>query len=179
MNSYERESTGLGTAAMVCGILALVLSFIPIIGFLSWILAPLALIFGIIVLMRADASKGAPITGVATGSIALLICIGWVMAFGAAATEAAKNDPKVVAALNSDDPKLITQNEFSQIQNGMTYEQVVAIVGGEGEMSSDGSMGPGMGSIRNYGWKGNSLGANAQIGFVDGRVSSKFQIGLK
>ena len=178
MSSYDRESTGLGTAAMVCGILALVLSFIPIIGFLSWILAPLALIFGAIVLMNPDASKGAPITGLATGGIALLICFAWVLAFGAAATEASKNEPKTTAVLNTDDPKRITQDEFSRIQNGMTYEQVVAIVGAEGEMSSDADMGSGMGSIRNYGWKGDSLGANAQIGFVNGRVSSKFQIGL-
>lgn len=88
----QRDSSNpMGTAAMVIGIIALILSIIPIIGFVSWILAPLAIIFGIIGLNKAGAARGGAIAGVATGGVALLICIAWVTLWTAAVSEAARN----------------------------------------------------------------------------------------
>jgi hypothetical protein len=85
-----REHTNsMGTAAMVIGIIALVLSFIPVIGMISWILAPLALIFGIIGINRVGAPKGGAIAGIATGGVALLVCLLWALALGAAINTAA------------------------------------------------------------------------------------------
>ena len=83
------NSNSMGTAAMVLGIIALVLSFIPVIGMISWILAPLAIIFGIIGMNKVGVPKGGAIAGLVTGGIALLICLLWVIAFGAAVGNAA------------------------------------------------------------------------------------------
>jgi hypothetical protein len=84
----------MGTAAMVIGIIAIILSVIPLLGMISWILAPLAIIFGIIGLTRQDAPKGAAIAGVATGGVALVICLCWAMLFGAAMSSAAQEQAK-------------------------------------------------------------------------------------
>ncbi|HEY0013463.1 MAG TPA: hypothetical protein VGB79_11515 [Allosphingosinicella sp.] len=87
---YPQANTNtMGTAAMVLGIIALVLSFIPVIGMISWILAPLAIIFGIIGLNRVGVPKGGAIAGLATGGVALVICLLWALAFGAAVGNAA------------------------------------------------------------------------------------------
>ena len=72
------ESNGFGTAAMVCGIVGLVLSIIPILGLVSWALAPLAIIFGFIGLSKKGMPRGQAIAGVATGSVAMVICLLWL-----------------------------------------------------------------------------------------------------
>jgi hypothetical protein len=80
-------SNGLGTAAMVLGIISVVFVFIPILGLVAWITSPLALIFGLIGLGRAP--KGGAITGVVTGCIGIAVCIMWVSALVAAASAGA------------------------------------------------------------------------------------------
>lgn len=96
VNLPQESGGGLATAAMVIGIIALILSFIPVIGFISWILAPLAIIFGGISLYGAiqnNRAKGSAITGLVTGLVALFICMLWAASFGAAvagAEEAAR-----------------------------------------------------------------------------------------
>ena len=67
--------------------------------------------------------------------------------------------------------------EFNQIQNGMSYEEVQKIVGSAGTVLSESSIG-GI-SIRIVSWLGNgSLGSNAAITFQNGVVSGKSQAGL-
>ena len=67
----------------------------------------------------------------------------------------------------------ISLDEYNQIKNGMTYDQVVEIIGGEGELSSEAY------STKIYTWDGQgSLGANAIITFQNGKVVSKAQAGL-
>lgn len=73
-------SNGLATASMVLGIVALVLTFIPIIGLLAWILAPLALILGFVGMSKPNLPKGQAIAGVITGGLALLMCLLWASA---------------------------------------------------------------------------------------------------
>jgi hypothetical protein len=56
-------------------------------------------------------------------------------------------------------------DEFNQIQNGMSYDQVVQIVGGPGELVSQ------VGSAQVYMWVGSGgIGANANVTFYNGRV---------
>lgn len=69
------DRNALGKAAFIIGLIGLVMSFIPILGFVSWLLAPLAIIFGLIALRRP--SKSLAIAG-NTGAIALFICVQWV-----------------------------------------------------------------------------------------------------
>ena len=70
-----------GTAALVMGIIALVCSFIPVIGLLSWLLAPAAIVTGAIGMGKEP--RGSAIAGLVTGGIALVICILWVVVLGA------------------------------------------------------------------------------------------------
>ena len=69
-----------------------------------------------------------------------------------------------------------TTAKFSQVTSGMTYEQVKAIMGGDGCMISESSM---MGiETAIYQWNGNSLYSVASITFQNGKVYSTSQQGL-
>lgn len=75
----------------------------------------------------------------------------------------------------------ITMEEFNQITTGMTYDEVVSIIGGEGEILSQTDLG--LGSEYNsvmYEWQGEGgIGANANVMFQGGVVVSKAQFGLE
>ena len=75
----------------------------------------------------------------------------------------------------------ISLEEFNKIKTGMTYEEVCAIIGGEGTLSSSVDVGIGAEyKTEIYQWTGHgSLGANANVTFQGGKVISKAQIGLK
>ena len=75
-NEQISDRNSLGKASFIVGLISLVLSFVPIIGFVSWLLAPLAIIFGLIALRRS--SRSLAIAGIITGIIALFVCISWV-----------------------------------------------------------------------------------------------------
>lgn len=83
---------GLGTTALVLGILAVLFAMIPIIGMIAWPLSILGLIFGIIGVVRlrsgkAD-NKGVAISGTVLSAIGLILCIVWVAAFSNAVATA-------------------------------------------------------------------------------------------
>ncbi len=86
----SNEGQGLGVASLVLGILGVLTAWIPIIGFVAWIFAPLGLIFGFISLGK-PAAKGLAIGGLITSGIALAICIAWVVGFGALVNQAQKD----------------------------------------------------------------------------------------
>lgn len=68
----------------------------------------------------------------------------------------------------------ISKAEFEKIDEGMTYEEVVDIIGSKGELISS------SGGAKMYSWKGNgTLGANANVTFLDGKVEGKAQTGLR
>lgn len=74
-------------------------------------------------------------------------------------------------------PKM-NKAEFDQIKNGMSIDEVNAIVGGQGELMSEG--GEGEYKFSMYTWEGEgSLGANANVSFQADKVSAKAQFGLK
>ena len=77
------QSNGLAVASLVLGIVGLLLALVPVIGFISWILAPVGLILGFIA-MGKPTGKGLAIGGLVTSGLALLVCIAWVAVFGAA-----------------------------------------------------------------------------------------------
>lgn len=82
--------------------------------------------------------------------------------------EPPKNDPK------------ISLDEFNQIQTGMSYQQVVDIIGSEGTVLSETDIGGAEYKTTIYTWEGSgSLGANANITIQGGKVVSKAQFGLK
>jgi len=80
--SVQPDHNSLGKASFIIGLIGLVLSFIPFVGFVSWLLAPLAIVFGLIALRRRNRSLA--IAGIVTGVIALFVCFAWAKAAGAA-----------------------------------------------------------------------------------------------
>jgi|GEM_PF-3614258 len=76
---------GLATAGLVLGIIAIVFAFIPIINFISYILGSLALIFGIIAVIKKSGGKA--IAALVLGILSLTIAVAMNMAvFNAAKT---------------------------------------------------------------------------------------------
>lgn len=68
--------------------------------------------------------------------------------------------------------------KFNKIETGMTYQQVVDIIGEEGTVLSESEIA----NIKTiiYSWNGEgSIGANANITFQNGKVTAKAQFGLK
>ncbi|TCK26996.1 DUF4190 domain-containing protein [Pseudonocardia endophytica] len=97
---------GLGTTALVLGILAVLFAMIPIIGMIAWPLSILGLIFGIVGVVRlrsgkAD-NKGVAISGTVLSAIGLILCVVWVAAFSnAVATTPAPSTGSVPASSGS------------------------------------------------------------------------------
>lgn len=71
----------------------------------------------------------------------------------------------------------ITLEEFYQIQNGMTYDEVKNIIGCNGTLMQETEF---MGTKSHmFSWEGKTIGSNAVIMFDNGRVMSKTQVGLE
>ncbi|GAA3355918.1 DUF4190 domain-containing protein [Saccharopolyspora gregorii] len=97
---------GLGTAGFVLGLLALLFSFIPIIGLVAWPLSILGLVFGVIGIIRARNglanNQGMAITGTVLAAIGLLVCFAWVGLFGSAANEVARQSESAGVSAQQD-----------------------------------------------------------------------------
>lgn len=77
-----------------------------------------------------------------------------------------------------DSSEYITAKEFSKIKEGMTYDEVVKIIGSKGELTSSSSLGDF--KIEIYTWYGNGFsGSNANVTFQNDKVTAKAQVGLK
>ena len=74
----------------------------------------------------------------------------------------------------------ITLDEFNRIETGMSYENVVQIIGQEGELLSSVDLNIGSDyATQMYVWYGSGSVANANVTFQGNKVISKAQIGLK
>ena len=84
----------------------------------------------------------------------------------------------------SNDENLLTLEKYNQVQNGMTYEEVIKIVGFEGTPEAEvGEKGTALYTV-SYRYMGNdqvkgSMGANASFMFQGGKLNMKAQTGLK
>lgn len=91
--------------------------------------------------------------------------------------ERAAEEARIAAEEAEYQRQYISMDEFMRIRSGMSYRQVVDIVGSEGELSAQ-SEGGGF-VFEMYSWKGSGGGgANAIISFQNGSVASKAQAGL-
>ncbi|MDR7304212.1 DUF4190 domain-containing protein [Haloactinomyces albus] len=75
------EPKGMAVASMVCGILGVLFSFVPLVGLVAWPLTIVALALGGVSLYSNLPGRGMAITGVATGSVGLFVCVLWVLLF--------------------------------------------------------------------------------------------------
>lgn len=72
----------------------------------------------------------------------------------------------------------ITAEKFNAIETGMTYDEVVNIIGSEGELSSQVDIGGDEYKTEIYVWYGADPGSNANVTFQGGKVVAKAQLGL-
>lgn len=100
---------GLGTAALVLGIIALLLSWVPIIGFIGFVLGILALVLGIVGILRARKGHASNlvVAAVGTGLGALAIVISTAV-FGVFAYEVDKqiNESGMVSGADAPAPQV-------------------------------------------------------------------------
>ena len=71
----------------------------------------------------------------------------------------------------------VTLEQYNQIKDGMTYDEVVEIFGGKESTSSESEVAGIKSEIKT--WNGNGTFSVATIGFTNGEVSSKPQTGLE
>lgn len=72
-------------------------------------------------------------------------------------------------------PELVTESEFMQLKKGMTYEEVVDIIGGEGKPFNKESDS----TISTYAWDGKAKGSFLTITFRNGKINSIMQNGIQ
>ena len=72
----------------------------------------------------------------------------------------------------------ISKEEFEQLKPGITYEEAVSIIGGEGELMSEVDLGGY--NTKMYMWEGEGIiGANANASFQNNTLKTKAQVGLE
>lgn len=74
-NPPAPQGNGLGLAALIIGILALIGAFIPFVNFVSGLLALVGLVLGVIALFRKGRPKGKAIAGTILSAIAMVLSI--------------------------------------------------------------------------------------------------------
>ena len=116
--------------------------------------------------------------------VIVIIAIGTSNNTNNSTTNNDNTDAPVVENNNTEAPKTeknstkISKAEFEALETGITYEEAVAIIGGEGELSSQVDV-AGY-DTKMYTWKGEgSIGANANATFQNNSLTSKAQFGLK
>ena len=82
------ETNGLGVASLVLGLVSLATVWIPLVGLIAWITAPLGLILGFMG-MGKPVGRGVTIAGIVCSGIALVIALAWLLLFGAILSAAA------------------------------------------------------------------------------------------
>lgn len=76
-----QRTHGITTAALILGIIAAVLSLVPFLGFIAFLLGPLAVVFGIIGIVKRYNRRGFAVTGLVTGAFGVLVSILYALLF--------------------------------------------------------------------------------------------------
>lgn len=79
---------------------------------------------------------------------------------------------------SSTNKSYVTQEQFDSVETGMSYYEVVNVMGSEGELLSQVDLGEFEYKTEMYSWIGKSVGSNCNITFQGDKVVSKAQIGL-
>ena len=76
----QTDSALAPVTSLVLGIVSLLVAWIPLVGIVAWLTAPVGLVFGSIGLRRGRAEHKAMSTiGIVLSAVALLICVGYVL----------------------------------------------------------------------------------------------------
>lgn len=87
----QQPSHGMATGGFVVALVGAVLSLIPFLGIVSWVISPVGLVLSIVGLTAATrkngAGRGLAIAGVILGGLGLLVCMLWAIGFAGAVSE--------------------------------------------------------------------------------------------
>ncbi|ACU40441.1 DUF4190 domain-containing protein [Actinosynnema pretiosum subsp. pretiosum] len=107
----QPAQNGLATGSLVLGVVGLLLSFIPFIGVIAWPLVIVGLVLGLVAVSKLTRnpanSKGLAISGTVLSALGLVVCVLWLVGFGAAvgnANEQAEKEVTVVYEVTGDAP---------------------------------------------------------------------------
>ena len=185
----QTKKSGFGVASIVLGLISICFAFIPIISYLSFILGILAILFSVVALFQR-ASKGLAIAGLILAIIAVFTAYNMHKKIETAVNEVSSvvngltneitsglNEISSSLEVDQNSPDKMTLDKFNKIKTGMTYKEVVNIIGSEGTLSTESSY-AGQ-TMRIYGWYASNGISNATISFMNGKVNGKSQIGLE
>lgn len=174
----KTRKSGFGTAGLVLGIIAICFSFIPVISYFSFILGILAIVFSVVSLCK-KASKGLAVAGLILSIIAVIMAYSMHQGIKNVAKEVsgALNELSNITIEENIQDEKATLEKFNKISTGMTYQEVVDIMGEEGTLSTESSYGSQ--TMQVYSWSASNGISNATVSFMNGKVSGKSQIGLK
>lgn len=81
-----QRSNGVATGGFVVALCGAVLSLVPLLGIVSWIICPIGLVLSVVGLVKARelGGRGLSVAGVVLGAIGLLVCLLWLIGFAAA-----------------------------------------------------------------------------------------------
>ncbi|MGI5932565.1 MAG: DUF3862 domain-containing protein [Eubacterium sp.] len=71
----------------------------------------------------------------------------------------------------------VTPAQYNKVKEGMSYKKTAEILGGEGVVSSTAEVAGQKATV--YSWNGTAAGSTCMITFLNGKVYSKSQVGLK
>ncbi|WP_231506359.1 DUF3862 domain-containing protein [Paenibacillus sp. UNC451MF] len=113
-------------------------------------------------------------------AMTLAVALSLVGCGGESAKQTSGQTNKTEASEKQEGNSLITKAKFEKIENGMSYEEVVKIIGGSGELLSEIGKKGEKTHTTVYVYKGEgTVGANATLTFQDGKLMAKAQAGLK
>ena len=129
------------------------------------------MLLGVVLACQAPNSQnGSTNTAVQTNTASVVSSNAPAAKTSPAANTAMPNQPNATAG--------VTKANFDKIKNGMKYDDVVKILGKEGELVSESEVG-GFKTVM-YSWNGDEgWGANMNAMFQNGKLISKSQFGLK
>lgn len=104
------------------------------------------------------------------GILILLIGIASIASLG-------ENNTSLTSANSTEvQQQKVTLEKFNKLETGMTYKQVVEIIGEDGTLSTESSYGNQ--SLKVYYWYSSNGISNATVSFSNGKLTAKSQIGL-
>lgn len=125
---------------------------------------------------KTDESKPQPAKKTGKGSTILGLLIVVLIAF---AIGSFISDGFVSFFTDDDDKKsvTITMEEFDELETGMSYSEVIEVVGGKGELRNENGKGTDF-HTQIYRYKGKDDSAYATLYFINGQLQTKSQFGL-
>lgn len=182
MSKSDNKSSGLATAALVLGIIAIVGAWIPFLNIVSIILAVLAFILGIIPLFQKR-SVGKAVAGVVLAVASIIIAVAMLNAASEAIDDAlspTETSPSTQSSESEETTEKAAfdgQAAYDKISNGLTKQEVRDIAGIDPDTCTETEI-AGVGKMETCSY-GNALKDKVvlSITFTDGTVTNKLKMG--